>query len=100
MLLLIKQFLQGQLITEIFKCIWLTAQYIYSTTLQVPPYSVLVNPYTYTMGADSRLPSNAASNNNPISRIVLNAGLNNAQKTVIAGGNMSIKFNLTGQNDA
>ena len=67
---------------------------IYSTTLQVPQYPVLVNPYTYTMGAKGRLPSNAASNNNSISKIVLNAGLNNAQKNVVVGGNMSIKFNF------
>lgn len=67
---------------------------IYSTTLLVPQYPVLVNSYTYTMGVDARLPANAASNNNPISKIVLNAGLDNAQKNVIAGGNMSIKFNF------
>jgi hypothetical protein len=46
------------------------------------------------MGVDARLPVNAASNNNPISKIVLNAGLDNAQKNVVAGGNMSIKFNF------
>ena len=67
---------------------------IYSTTLLVPQYPVLVNSYTYTMGVDARLPVNAASNNNPISKIVLNAGLDNAQKNVVAGGNMSIKFNF------
>ena len=67
---------------------------IYSTTLQVPQYPVLVNSYTHTMGIDARLPANAASNNNPISKIVLNAGLDNAQKNVVAGGNMSIKFNF------
>ena len=36
----------------------------------------------------------SVSQNNPISKIVLNASLNNAQKNIMQGGNMGIKFNF------
>lgn len=46
------------------------------------------------MGIDAILSSESVSHNNPISKIVLNASLNNAQKNIMQGGNMGIKFNF------
>ena len=74
--------------------VYMTNGEMYSIALKEPPYPILTNPFTYSMGIDAILSSESVSHNNPISKIVLNASLNNAQKNIMQGGNMGIKFNF------
>lgn len=74
--------------------VYMTNGEMHSIALKEPPYPILTNPFTYSMGIDAILSSESVSHNNPISKIVLNTSLNNAQKNVMQGGNMGIKFNF------
>ena len=65
---------------------------MYSYLDRVPAYPTEI--IKTNKGIDAILSSESVSHNNPISKIVLNASLNNAQKNIMQGGNMGIKFNF------